>query len=95
MRRNRRFKDGKFGVVAVLALGLMALSSFDVHAQPAGIDPGKDCHTIRTCNFGRGGAYRGCISAYSCKQCRFVSAPCTVDGRRKVCQRLRCGWGPA
>jgi hypothetical protein len=53
----------------------------------------RDCQTIRSCNFGRGGVYRGCLSSYSCRVCRFVAAPCYVDGSRKVCQRMRCTWG--
>ena len=24
----------------------------------------RDCQTIRTCNFARGGSYRGCLSSY-------------------------------
>jgi hypothetical protein len=65
----------------------------ELAAQPAGLDPGRDCQTIRTCNFGRGGAYRGCLSSYSCRQCRFVATNCYVDGARRVCQRMRCTWG--
>lgn len=88
-------KVRKIGLIALTALALFAFTDVEVKAQPNGLDIGKDCHTIRTCNFGRRGAYRGCLSAFACKQCRFVTAPCTVDGQRKVCQRLRCGWGPA
>ena len=85
----------KIVLTALMALGIFALAGDGAQAQPSGLDAGKDCHTIRTCNFGRRGDYRGCLSTYACKQCRFVSAPCTVDGRRKVCQRLKCGWGRA
>jgi hypothetical protein len=62
-------------------------------AQPANVDPQRDCQTIRSCSFARGGAYRGCISSYSCRTCRFVRASCFVDGRRSTCQELRCTWG--
>jgi hypothetical protein len=62
-------------------------------AQPANLDPQRDCQTIRSCNFARGGVYRGCISSYSCRTCRFVRASCFVDGRRSTCQELRCTWG--
>jgi len=75
-------------VLLALLAGLVAAT-----AQPAGLDPGRDCQTVRTCQFGRGGIYRGCISAYTCRSCRFVRAPCFVDGSRRVCQRLRCTWG--
>lgn len=85
----------KLGLMALAMLGIFVLGSQDLRAQPSGLDIGKDCHTIRSCNFGRGGAYRGCLSTFACKQCKFVNAPCTIDGQRKVCQRLRCGWGRA
>ena len=32
----------------------------------------RDCQTIRTCNFARGGSYRGCLSSYSCRVCRLI-----------------------
>ena len=54
-----------------------------------------DCQTVLQCNFRRGGVYRACISAYSCRRCRRVrSRKCTTgnDGRR-VCRRLVCSWG--
>lgn len=79
------------GLLVALTCALLLPSA--VSAQPVGLDAGKDCHTFRTCNFGKRGSYRGCLSTYSCKVCRFVPAKCEVDGRRKVCQRLRCGWG--
>ena len=78
-----------------LALAVCGAASF----APVAISqtgPGtsdRDCQVIRACNFGRGGNYRGCISSYSCRVCRFVPAPCFVDGRRRVCHRMRCDWG--
>lgn len=56
------------------------------------IDPNRDCHTILRCNYTRGGSYRGCISAYTCRVCRFVQDRCTVTGRESVCRRLLCTW---
>jgi hypothetical protein len=53
----------------------------------------RDCQTIRTCNFARGGSYRGCLSSYSCRVCRFMAAPCRMDAGRRVCQEMRCTWG--
>jgi len=93
MRLDMR-KTGKLAVALAALFGAWAMAAEPVRAQPAGLDAGKDCHNFRTCNFGRRGAYRGCLSTYSCKVCRFVPANCTVDGQRKVCQRLRCGFGP-
>jgi hypothetical protein len=56
------------------------------------IDPNRDCQTIRRCNFSRGGTYRGCISAYSCRRCTLVPSKCTVTGREQVCREVRCTW---
>jgi hypothetical protein len=56
------------------------------------INPGRDCQTIRTCNFSRSGSYRGCLSSYSCRVCRFVRVSCK-GLRGGSCQKLRCGWG--
>lgn len=55
------------------------------------INPQRDCQTIRTCNYRRGGSYRGCLSSYSCRVCRFVPVACKGLGR--TCQKLRCTWG--
>jgi hypothetical protein len=77
-------------VFAAAASGLAALAG---EAQAQLLNQGRDCQTVRACNYGRGGGYRGCLSAYTCRVCRFVPAPCYVDGARKVCQRVRCTWG--
>lgn len=77
--------------VAAVTLGVPATAM----AQPAGLDAGKDCHTIRKCNYRAGGSFRGCISSYSCRQCQFVASNCTIDGQRRVCRQLRCSWGAA
>lgn len=54
----------------------------------------RDCQTIVRCRFRRGGDYRGCISAYLCRQCRVVkSRKCPDrDARRPVCRRVVCSW---
>ncbi len=60
------------------------------------IDNGRVCQTIRQCRFQRGGVYRGCISAYSCRTCRFVRTRCDIAGdgsERRSCRRLVCSWG--
>jgi hypothetical protein len=74
-------------------LAFLALGASHALAQPSGLDPQKDCQTIRTCRFDRGGPYRGCLSSYSCRVCRFVNAPCHIDVGRRVCQRMVCSWG--
>ena len=58
------------------------------------IKPQRDCQTLLTCNFKKGGSYRGCLSSYSCRSCDFVIAKCSIAGSKgKVCRQLRCGWG--
>ena len=74
-------------VAVVLALAGTAA------AQPAGLNPGRDCQTIRTCNFTRNGIYRGCLSTYSCRVCRFVRSGCYVERGKRVCQQVLCSWG--
>jgi hypothetical protein len=80
-------------LLAFLALGLAGLLHGQAVAQPAGLNTQRDCQTIRTCNYARGGIYRGCLSSYSCRVCRFMAAPCRMDAGRRVCQQLRCTWG--
>ena len=69
------------------------VSPGDARAQPAGLNVGRDCQAIRSCNFGRGGSYRGCLSSYSCRICRFLRTACSIDGGRRICQQMRCTWG--
>ncbi|MFZ4806199.1 MAG: hypothetical protein ACOYLQ_03005 [Hyphomicrobiaceae bacterium] len=65
-----------------------------VQVGPGGlINPQRDCKTVRFCNFARTGSYRGCVSAYSCRACRFVAARCDIDGTRRTCSRVQCAWG--
>ncbi|MDX2258866.1 MAG: hypothetical protein NW205_08115 [Hyphomicrobiaceae bacterium] len=78
----------------VMAGGLLPLSPASAQEGPGGaINPGRDCKTIRTCNYARGGSYLGCVSSYSCRVCRFVPSRCDIDGSRRSCQRLSCSWG--
>jgi len=87
MRRLRNW------LLALVACGAAGLAAPPVLAQPAGLNVGRDCQVVRTCNFGRSGSYRGCLSAFTCRVCRFVPARCVVDGAQRVCQRMRCTWG--
>jgi hypothetical protein len=84
-------------VLAVLMLWGVALagaiSSLAQEGPGGAINPTRDCQTLTTCNFQRGGRWRGCVSSYSCRKCRFVSAPCSiVGGKGRVCRQLTCGW---
>ena len=86
MRRLRNW------LLALVACGTAVLAQPAV-AQPVGLNVGRDCQVVRTCNFGRSGAYRGGLSAFTCRVRRFVPARCIVDGAQRVCQRMRCTWG--
>ena len=79
--------------VSLLAAAASAMPALAQEGPGGLINPGRDCQTIRTCNFGRGGSYRGCLSSYSCRVCRFVPTSCRGMGRRKTCRKLRCTWG--
>lgn len=83
------------GVLAGSAALLVALAGAAEAQEGAGgkINPGRDCKTITTCEFSRAGAYRGCVSSYSCRVCRFVRARCHIIGKPGGCHELRCGWG--
>jgi len=75
----------------------MALPQSAGAQQAVGVDPtNRHCQTILTCNFRRGGSYRGCLSSYTCRSCRLVRTRCTGDdlasGRRQ-CQEFVCSWG--
>lgn len=62
--------------------------------QPGAPNQGRDCQTIRTCNFSRTGAVRGCLSSYSCRYCRPVSVKCSIPGvAGGTCREIRCDWG--
>jgi hypothetical protein len=88
-------RSALIAMVLLTALaGAMSLAPAMAQEGPGGIlNPQRDCQTVRTCNFRRGGSYRGCLSSYSCRVCRFVQASCRGLGRRGTCQKLRCGWG--
>ena len=82
---------------APLALLLMMGASSPASAQQSqGIDPGRDCQTILTCNYSRRGSYRGCLSSYTCRVCRPQLVRCTpsnlASGRTR-CTELVCTWG--
>ena len=81
--------------ICLLALvaGAADFAAPPLMAQPAALNAGRDCQVVRTCNFGRSGPYRGCLSSFTCRVCRFVPARCVVNGAQRVCQRMRCTWG--
>ncbi len=54
---------------------------------------GRDCQTVRTCNFARGAEVRGCLSSYTCRTCKFVQSNCRIGATQGSCQKLSCTWG--
>jgi len=62
-------------------------------AQSPGFNPNRDCQTLLTCRFTRGGLYRGCLSSYSCRVCNLVAAPCRIDPDNRRCWQMVCTWG--
>ena len=78
--------------VVLCVLAASGLGSDLVGAQ--GLEAGKDCHVILTCNFSRHASVRGCLSSYSCRQCQFIKrSMVTIDGARRSEYRSVCEWG--
>jgi hypothetical protein len=80
-----------------IAVTLVIAASTPASAQTIGTDPSnKHCQTLLTCNYSRGGVYRGCLSSYTCRICRPQPVRCTASdlatGRRQ-CTELVCTWG--
>jgi len=81
---------GGFGALVVTLAALVCAGP----ALAAGLEAGKDCHVIQSCNFARGAAVRGCLSSYSCRQCTFAPrSVVTIDGVRRTEWRSTCAWG--
>lgn len=82
------------GASLIVFSSLSAMSAVAQEGPGGAINPNRDCQTLLTCNYAKGGRYRGCVSSYSCRNCEFVTAKCSIGGSRgKVCRELRCGWG--
>ena len=65
-----------------------------IYAQAAGLEVGKTCQVIRTCNFARNAEVRGCLSSYSCRQCQLVKkGSVVINGVRRTEYRSVCDWG--
>jgi hypothetical protein len=83
----------RFGTVALGSLLMLTAATISATAQIVPTpNPGRDCQTVRTCNFSRTGAVRGCLSSYTCRVCRTVRARCTI-GDARICERVVCSWG--
>jgi hypothetical protein len=95
----RIFNAKKLSAGIVLTTVLVA-SFATAHAQSTaptiGQGPGsqgRDCQTVRTCNFARNAEVRGCLSSYTCRTCKFVPSNCRVGSTQGACQKLSCTWG--
>jgi hypothetical protein len=93
------FRGRPAAIVAVPFVLLMLTSAVptSVGAQVIGTDPrNRHCQTLLTCNYTRGGVYRGCLSSYTCRVCRPQRVRCTASdlatGRTR-CTELVCTWG--
>jgi hypothetical protein len=78
-----------WAAMAAAAVGVAVTGT----ALAQSVNPGRDCQTITTCRFSAGGSYRGCLSSYSCRYCRFVPTNCRIGGRPGKCSRAVCTWG--
>jgi len=81
---------GGFAMLALLLIATALPAAAQIVPTP---NPGRDCQTVRTCNFARGAAVRGCLSSYTCRTCRLVRSRCSVGNRRQVCEQMVCSWG--
>ncbi len=77
----------------LVSTALAAGTAFAQEGPGGAINPGRDCQSITTCNFKKGGYFRGCISTYSCRVCSFVPSRCQIGAVSRRCQKLRCSWG--
>lgn len=86
---------------ATLAAPFLALTlasaSTSADAQTVGTDPrNRHCQTLLTCNYTRGGTFRGCLSSYTCRVCRPQAVRCKpsdIASGRTRCTELVCTWG--
>lgn len=87
-------RNWRLGVVTAVALLGMAVSAGAALSQQP-IAPGgaqRNCQTVRTCDFSRRAAVRGCLSSYTCRVCKTVRSRCDIAGAR-ICERVVCSWG--
>jgi hypothetical protein len=87
----------KFALVSLALVVATTVAQVQAQAQAAapGSDAGRDCQTVRRCNFTKTGTFRGCVSAYSCRTCKVERTNCTfyAGPGRKTCNTLTCSWG--
>lgn len=92
---SAKSKAGRYlGATALSTVLTLAVLIPNARAQQIITPDGsqRNCQTVRTCNFSRAAAVRGCLSSYTCRVCRTVREKCDIGGAR-YCQRIVCGWG--
>lgn len=99
VRSSARARGWLAAVLAApfLLLTLATVLPTSASAQVVGTDPrNRHCQTLLTCNFSRSGAYRGCLSSYTCRVCRPEPVRCKASdlaSGRTRCTELVCTWG--
>lgn len=94
MPNLRNVMSSAAGAMFLLAAATVYATPGTAQEGPGGsINPGRDCQTILTCRFTKGGSYRGCLSSYSCRTCRYEPAKCPVGSTRRRCHTSVCTWG--
>ena len=80
-------------LIATATLLLAGLSAATAQTALGPVNQGRECQTVRTCNFDRNAEVRGCLSSYTCRSCKLVAAKCQVGAAQGICQRFRCSFG--
>lgn len=85
------------GAPLFLLLTMSAAAPVSAQGATTGTDPrNRHCQTLLTCNYTRGGVYRGCLSSYTCRTCRPQPVRCSasdIASGRTRCTELVCSWG--
>lgn len=81
------------GLVSLAALSAAVALTTAGGSLAQAVNPGRDCQHITTCQFQKGRSWRGCLSSYSCRYCRFEASTCMIGGTRKRCSKSVCTWG--
>ena len=80
-------------LASLLTVAALALTP-SAPVQAAGLEAGKICQVIRSCNFAPTASVRGCLSSYSCRQCQLVKkGTVVINGVRRTEWRSTCDWG--
>ena len=79
--------------LGIASVAILCVAPAIAQTIPGPANNGRECQTIRTCNFSRDAEVRGCLSSYTCRTCRFVRASCSIGTAQGACQKLRCSWG--